>query len=364
MSSHPIIGSTAMRERAPNRPLMFGVCTLLLLSAVRLWAAQSQPQIAQAEAPSLERAEKEFKLGQLEATLKTLDSLSSKAPSARSSYLRGLAFYQQGNMAAATQAFSEASRLDPKDLEAMKMEGASLYRSGHAAEAIPLLEHADVTSQQNNVDPQYVLGLCYMDTARYDDARRAFASQYRFDPESAPAYLLEARILLRRDLLELSAAAARRALALKSDIPGAHLLLGQLALAQANPQEAIQQFLAERTLAPLEGTVYDRLGDAYIRAGDYTAAQQALDQAIILEPTLNIPYILLAKALLEKQAPWLAVPYLQHALEIDNKNTMAHALLGRAYRELGRREEAATELRTAARLQTPATAKPETSPER
>src|SRR5579872_30264 len=319
------------RSARDFRGMLIACAVLCLVSAARMVQAQAQAAPT-TEAPSLELAEKELRLGQFEATLKTLDSLSSTgALSARGAYLRGLAFYQQGNMVAAAQAFSEASRLNPKDLEVLKMEGASLYRSARAAEAIPLLENAGIASRENNVDPQYVLGLCYMDTARYDDARRAFAAQYRFAPESAPAYLLEARILLRRDLIELSAAAARHALELKSDIPGAHFILGQVALARANPQEAIQQFLAERALAPLEGAVYDRLGDAYIRAGDYAAAQQALDQAIILEPTLNIPYILLAKALLEEQAPWLAVPYLQHALDIDNKNSMAHALLGRAY---------------------------------
>ncbi len=48
-----------------------------------------------------------------------------------------------------------------------------------------------------NVDPQYVLGLCYLDTNRFDDARHAFAAQYEFLPDSAPAYLLEGRMLLR-----------------------------------------------------------------------------------------------------------------------------------------------------------------------
>jgi tetratricopeptide (TPR) repeat protein len=354
-----------MKKRARYSRHLLIACSFLWLVAAARVPAQTDSQTAPSEAPSLDQAEEQLRLGRFESTLKTLDSISSsQAPSARGEYLRGLALYQQGNMAAAAKAFAEAARLNPKDLEALKMEGASLYRSGHAADAIPVLENARIASQKNNVDPQYLLGLCYMDTARYDDARRAFATQYHFAPESAPAYLLEARILLRRDLLDLSTAAAQHALELKSDLPGAHFILGQIALAQANPQQAIQQFLAERGLAPLEGAVYDRLGDAYIRAGDFAAAQQALDQAIILEPSLNIPYILLAKALLEEKAPWLAVSYLQHALDIDNKNSMAHALLGRAYRELGRREEAATELRTAARLQMPATPKAETTSER
>ena len=99
------------------------------------------------------------------------------------------------------------------------------------------------------------------------------------------------------------------------------------------------------------GAVYDRLGDAYLHLGDYRNAQKALDRAVLLEPTLNIPYILLGKVMLEQDDALMATMYLKHAIDIDDKNSMAHALLGQAYRSLGRAEDAVAELRTAARLQ-------------
>ena len=46
-----------------------------------------------------------------------------------------------------------------------------------------------------------------------------------------------------------------------------------------------------------------------------------------------------------------AITYLKRALEIDAKNSMAHALLGRAYRALGRKDDEVVELKTAASLQ-------------
>ena len=66
---------------------------------------------------------------------------------------------------------------------------------------------------------------------------------------------------------------------------------------------------------------------------------------------MNIPYILLGKVMLEEDDAMMATMYLKHAIDIDSKNSMAHALLGRAYRSLGRTEDATVELRTAARLQ-------------
>jgi tetratricopeptide (TPR) repeat protein len=290
--------------------------------------------------------------GQLDKALELLTPLVESHPEPKGAeYLRGLILYEKGDLQNAEAAFAKASAQAPTDLEAMKMQGASLFRLGRAAEAIPLLEKASGATQQVNVDPQYVLGLCYLDTNRFDDARHAFAAQYEFLPDSASAYLLEGRMLLRRQYLPAAEKATRKALELKPDLPAAHLLLGQVALARNDLHEAVSQFILERDLNPMFGTVYDRLGDAYLRSGDYVNAQKSLDRAVLLEPTLNIPYILLGKVLLEENDPLMATMYLKHAIDIDAKNSMAHALLGRAYRTLGRTDDAVAELRTAAKLQ-------------
>jgi tetratricopeptide (TPR) repeat protein len=297
-------------------------------------------------------AEELLKHGRLDEALGILNPLSSNNPEPKGAeYLRGLVLYEKGDFHDATSAFAKAAEQDPSDLEAMKMEGASLFRMGRAAEAIPLLEKAQRASQRMNVDPQYVLGLCYIDTNRYDDARHAFAAQYDFPPDSAQAYLLEGRMLLRRGYLPPAEKSTLKAIELKPDLPLAHFQLGQIALAHDNLPEAISQFTSERNLNPMFGTVYDRLGDAYLRSGDYINAQKSLDRAVLLEPTLNIPYILLGKVMLAQNEALMATMYLKHAIDIDDKNSMAHALLGRAYRSLGRSEDAVAELRTAAKLQ-------------
>ncbi len=290
--------------------------------------------------------------GQLDKALEVLTPPAIAEPEPKGAeYLRGLILYEKGDLQKAEAAFAKASSQDPTDLEAVKMQGASLFRLGRAAEATPLLEKATQSTQQMNVDPQYVLGLCYLDTNRFDDARHAFAAQYDFLPDSASAYLLEGRMLLRRQYLPAAEKSTRKALELKADLPAAHLLLGQIALSRNDLHEAVSQFLMERDLNPMFGTVYDRLGDAYLRSGDYTNAQKSLDRAVLLEPTLNIPYILLGKVMLEENDALMATMYLKHAIEIDAKNSMAHALLGRAYRSLGRTDDAVAELRTAAKLQ-------------
>ena len=122
-------------------------------------------------------------------------------------------------------------------------------------------------------------------------------------PTSPQAYLLAARMLLRREYVPIAETSARKALALNPSLPRAHFLLGEIALAHGQFADAIADFQKEGDLDPLNGAVYERLGDAYIRAGDFDRAQQALNRAVLLEPNVNIPFILLGKVLLKQQKP-------------------------------------------------------------
>ena len=266
-------------------------------------------------------------------------------------WLRGMALYQQGSLQPAAAAFAKAASQDPNNRQAVLMQGVSLFRMGKPGAAIPLLEQSHTSVSATNVDANYVLGLCYLDTRRYDDARRAFAAEYGFRPDGPSAYLLVARLMLRREYLPVAEQSVRKALELDPSLPLANLLLGEIDLAQAKLPAAISDFEKERTLNPLYPGLYDRLGDAYIRAGDLDKAQHSLDRAIILEPNSTGPFILLGKVLLKQKNPAMATMYLQHALLMDPGNYMAHTLLGQAYRAAGRTEDASREFQTAEKIQ-------------
>jgi predicted Zn-dependent protease len=284
--------------------------------------------------------------------LKELDPLSAQQPAPPGvNRLRGLALYSQNQFAEADAAFARALKQDPHDEESTQLRGLTLFRLGRPADAIPLLESAHDWTSQTRVDPSYVLALCYLDTRNYDNARRAFATQYGFPPDSAPAYLLAARMLLRREYLPVAQQFARKALELDPQLPLAHALLGEIALAGEHLDEAIAEFEKERLRNPLDGSIYDRLGDAYTRAGDYTKAQQSLQRALLLEPNSTGPYILLGKVLLKRQDPTSAMMYLERAEKMDPNNYMTHSLLGQVYRALGRAEDASRETQTSQKIQ-------------
>jgi tetratricopeptide (TPR) repeat protein len=305
-----------------------------------------------ATSPALLEVRQMIDRGHTQEALKNLDTLRVQQPAlAGVDRLRGLAFYAQSRFTDADTAFATALKLDPHDAESAQLRGITLFRLGRPAEAIPLLEAAHQWTAQTKLDPSYVLALCYLDTRRYDDARHAFAGQYGFAPDSASAYLLAARLLLRREYVPVAQEFARKALELNPELPLAHELLGEIALAGEHLDVAIAEFEKERVRNPLNGSAYDRLGDAYTRAGNYQMAQQSLQRAVLLEPNSTGPYILLGKVLLKRQDPASAMTYLERAVKMDPANSMTHSLQGQAYRALGRAEDASRETQTAQRIQ-------------
>lgn len=267
----------------------------------------------------------------------------------------GLAYYALGQLQPADEAFAKALQENPSDVEAAEMRGLTLVRLGRPAEAIPLLESVRGQSTKpgaSKADPNYALARCYVDVHRYEDARHAFAAQFAIAPDSAPAYLLAARMLLRREHVPIAQSFAEKALQLDPKLPLAHALLGEILLAGSRLEPAIAEFEQERKTNPLEPSVYDRLGDAYGRAGQNEKARQVLQEAVLLEPNTTGPYILLGRTLLRQGDAVGASEYLAHAEKMDPENPATHSLLGQAYRTMGRKDDAGRETAAAAQLQT------------
>lgn len=333
-----------------------GVWVGLMLAALPVWgqASASGPQGADAgKTATFEDASALAGKGRLDQAMAELDTLAKQQPEpAGVERLRGLILYQRDQLTEAEAAFAKALAQNAGDREAEAMRGITLFRLGRPQEAIPLLEatEGDATNAAN-AEPHYVLGLCYTDTKRYDDARRAFAAQFGFAPDSAEAYLVTARLFLRRDFADKAQEFAQKAVEINPGLPRAHELLGEIALAKADLPEAVSQLEAERKLNPLDGDVYDRLGDAYVRSGDYEKAREALDKAVLLEPNSTGPYILLGTALVRLGQPGQALHYLARAESMDPNNYVTHNALGQAYRALGEMAEANREYKTAVEIQ-------------
>jgi predicted Zn-dependent protease len=329
--------------------LLFGVVSMTV------WAQAPAVAIGDSAVASstFEDAQQLAAKGRLDQAMNVLNQLAAQTPvPAGVERLRGMIWYEKEQLQEAAGAFKRAIAQDGNDRQAAEMEGVSLFRLGHAPEALQYLEQARHEKVENaNVEPEYVLGLCYADVGRYDDARHAFAMQYGFGVDSAEAYLLAGRLFLRREFRDPAAVQATKALGLNPNLPLAHELLGEAALARGDLAGAIEELEAERKINPLDGDVYDRLGDAYLRSGKYPDAQTALNRAVLLEPGATGPYILLGQTMLKLKQPIEALHYLTRAEKMDPSNYITHNLLGQAYKAIGQMAQANREFQTVVDIQ-------------
>jgi tetratricopeptide (TPR) repeat protein len=297
-------------------------------------------------------ARKKLEHGEIQQAIDELRQLAEAQPAVRGANRElAIAYYRTGDLNAAERTFATAMLEDPTDVESVQMRGLTLYRLGRSDAAIPYLERSRQWTPNANVDANYVLGLCYMRARRYDDARSMFATQYGVNAGSGSAYLLLAQMLLHDDLPELAAENAHRALEASPQIPLAHLMLGKALLSKSDLVHALEQFELERKINAAYPPVYEWLGDVYTRMAQYQQAQESLTKAISLDQSSTGPYILMGKVFLRDSDPQTAATYLEHAEQMDSGNYITHYLLGQAYKEMGRADDAKREIDAVSKLQ-------------
>ncbi len=342
----PALGRFAISRGGPTRAAML----LLTLTATAAYGQMPVPQSPQPTA-SLQSAQQLLDAGHAEEAIAPLRQFAAMQPPVKgAAHALGLACYRTGKLLEARTAFEQAIREDGADVESVQMEGLTLYRLGQPAAAIPYLERVQQWMPHANADASYVLGLCYLNARRYDDARRAFAAQYGMDAASAGAYLILANMLQVANLPELAADTARKAISLNHGLPQAHFLIGEVDLFKSDLDGALAEFEQERGINPGFAPVYDRLGDTYLRSGKFLEAQTSLMKALSLDTSRTGPFILMGKVLLRRDDPQAAAMYLQHAEKMDPSNTMTHTLLSQAYRKLGRETDAKREIDLASEI--------------
>jgi tetratricopeptide (TPR) repeat protein len=328
--------------------------TLLALSAV---SAAQQPDASPAIPKPTATADftqirKLMQQGQLDDAVAQLHALEAQDPAAKGLALElGTAYYRKNDFPQAIEYLKKANTADSANDEAVQMLGLAFFRGGHPAEAIPLLEKVQAWYPRANVDAAYVLGVAYIQTKNYDQARKSFATMFAVRADSAAAYLFTARMLLRQEYDPVAEEYAQKAATLDPKLPLVHFLLGELYLYKSRVPEAITVFETEIALNPAHAATYYTLADAYSRVQKYDEADRLLQKSIWLDSTSTGPFILRGKILEKKGEFDLAVLALQRAATMDPNNPMTHQLLGQAYRNVGKKDDAERELKLAEKLQ-------------
>lgn len=309
---------------------------LIFVTLPSLGMAQASASASVSAGAPLAQAKTDLDHGKNAAGIAILQKLAAANPNGKGiQHALGVAYYRTGKLEKARVAFAKAIQQNPKDIESVQLEGLTLFRMGQAKAAIPYLKKARQWMPAANADASHVLGLCYLHAQEYTQARHAFAREYNVAPDSAAAHMVMARMLALSNLPHLAAKQAAKALALRSDLPMAHLLIGEVDMSALRVHAAVKEFEAERAINPTNPTIYSRLGDAYFQLGEYDKAEQALLKSLALNTSSTGPFISMGKVLLHKHDPQNAVMYLSHAEKMDPSSFLTHMLLGKAYQGLG-----------------------------
>ena len=335
----------------------------LLIVAFSMWGgaqtALAPPSVAgegrssPQQSSNLGHAHQLMQQGKYDDAIAELQNIEAADPTAKGLDLElGTAYYKKNDFPQAIEYLKKANSADPNNNEAIQLLGLSYYLGGHALEAIPLLEKVQTWFPRANVDASYILGICYIQTKNYPQARKAFARMFDVPEDSASSYLFTARMLFRQEFDPIAEEYAQKAASLDPKLPLAHFLLGELYLFKSRVPEAVAEFQKELAINPAHAATYYKLADAYSRIQKYDDAERLLQRSIWLDSTSTGPYILMGKVLEKKGEFELAVRALQRAVAMDPNNPTTHHLLGQAYRDMGKKEEAENELKLAEQLQT------------
>jgi len=290
--------------------------------------------------------------GKIDEAVAKLQTVEARDPNAKGlPFEIGTAYYRKNDFVKAIEYLKRAVAADPANGEATQLLGLAYYRGGHPADAIPLLEKVQGWYPRANADAAYVLGVCYIQTKDYAQARKAFGQMFDVPPDSAASYLFTARMLFRQEFDPVAEEYAQKAATLDPKLPLVHELLGELYTYKSRIPEAIAEFQKELAINPANAATYYKLADAYSRVQKYDEAQRLLQRSIWLDATSTGPFILMGKVLEKKGEFDLAVRALQRAASMDPNSAMTHHLLGLTYRDMGKKEEAESELKLAEELQ-------------
>lgn len=126
-----------------------------------------------------------------------------------------------------------------------------------------------------------------------------------------------------------------QAVALTPNSYQAHFLLGNVLLAQNNPDQAAAQYRVGITLAPNQPRTYYQLALIARQRQDDAAEQQLLTQALTADDHYAPAYTEFGRILLDQRQYAAAVEKLRLAIHSNPQTEQAYYLLSRAYASLG-----------------------------
>jgi tetratricopeptide (TPR) repeat protein len=312
--------------------------------------------------------------GDLEQAIAAFRKAADLAPDSEIVFLRlGDAFMKRRDFAAAIHPLQRAAELSPDSPAVHQLLGYALLTEGYASEAIPHLQaiHDDgalgiaqlqaghaaeaVANLQAALakspdDPDLLFYLSRAATALAGQSLDRLRSVY---PNSARGLQALGQTDYEMKLLPQAAKEYQQAIAMRPDLPGLRLELGQVFAAGSEWSKAEEQFRGEALLQPGNAEAAYRLGNALLQQGKMKEATAELKRSDSLHPDMPETLYALGRAATISD-PDVAEHALVRAIELEKDTPLAgqaYLALAQIHRRQGKTEQAAHDMQDYRRIQ-------------
>ena len=270
--------------------------------------------------------------------------ISPAMPSA--SALLGISLFEMGEYTKARPRLEAALRANPNDGTARMFLVKDLTKlEDYQAAAGELQKLASTESKNQEV--WYLLAKVYMKLSE-----QSLAKMNAIDPNSVLAHELSGEMMESMNNYDGAIVELKKAVEMTPKRPGTHYKLGDAYWTQSRWDSASQQFQAELAIDPANCMAQWKVGNIVLQQnGNPEEALADVNKALSICPALTDARVDRARALMKLNRNAEAVPDLEAAAKAAPAEPGNHFLLAKAYRALGRSEQARSEMQTFSRLE-------------
>ena len=248
----------------------------------------------------------------------------------RNAFTYGVAFFQNGFLDEAAQAFQQAIAEKPDDPEALYNLGTVYLRRNSLIEAEQYLEEA-VNLRPNYPEAWNNLGMIAAQEGDDPKAIASFEKSLDLRPAYATALLNLANVYKRQGNLSEAEKLLNRALVDEPRNPEVNYGLGMIYARRDEREKAIQFLQRAISLRPGYADALNNLGVLFVQTRQFQEAKHNFDECIRLAPEFDQAYLNLARLDLMQNQKDEARAVLQALLQKQPQHKMAQQMLEMLY---------------------------------
>ena len=319
-------------------------------AALRAFGDLSRHRGYEASAANLQ-AETLLRSNQLLLARATLDQAITAGTADAHTYLMcGQVTAQLGDNVAATDCLEKALRLDARNIDAHFQLGQVYVKMGAVNKGVAEFDTA-VDMAPQLAETWQRAGAAYQGLARHDEALVRFNKALSIDPQNVAARIGAARSHIALKEYDQGRAIALSLAGTPSQEAAGGYLLGMIALAHHQPQEAILALAKAGSKDPAHLDTWLALADAHTQLGQHAQAKEALQRALAADPAAFEAHNRLGQLELEANNHTQAAEHLARAVALQPANYDARYRYALTLLALDHLKDASDQAKEAMRLE-------------